>query len=304
MTAMTVFDRALVRRHRDRAAPRFDDGHDFLFTEIGERLADRLDDVRRAFPMALDLGCRTGGLGRLLAGRKGIRTLVSCDLSEAMARRAGSGTVVAAGSGTVVADAEFLPFRDGGFDLIVSNLDLHWINDLPGALLQIRRALKPDGLFLAAMLGGDTLTELRRCLMEAELSVTGGASPRVSPFADVRDTGALLQRAGFTLPVVDADTLTVTYTDALRLMHDLRGMAETNAVLARHRAPTRRAVLMTAAQRYAELFAEPDGRIPATFQVLYLLGWAPHESQPQALKPGSAQTRLAEALKSEEHTIK
>lgn len=296
MTTMTVFDRTLVRRHRDRAAPRFNDGHDFLFAEIGERLADRLDDVRREFPLALDLGCRTGGLGRLLAGRKGIRTVVSCDLSEAMVRRAGSPAVVA--------DAEFLPFRDDGFDLIVSNLDLHWVNDLPGALLQLRRALKPDGLFLAAMLGGDTLTELRRCLMEAELTVTGGASPRVSPFADVRDTGALLQRAGFTLPVVDADTLTVTYSDALRLMHDLRGMAETNAVLARLRAPTRRAVLMTAAQRYAELFAEPDGRIPATFQVLYLVGWAPHESQPQALKPGSAQTRLAEALKTEERRIK
>ncbi|MGE0748161.1 MAG: methyltransferase domain-containing protein [Rhodospirillales bacterium] len=287
---ITIFDRKLVRRHRDRAAAGFA-AHGFLFEEIAARVAERLDDVRRAFPAALDLGCRTGGLARALAGRGGIETLVGCDLSEAMVRRAGGG---------VAADAEALPFADGAFDLVVSAMDLHWVNDLPGALIQIRRALKPDGLFVAAMLGGDTLVELRRALIEGETEVEGGASPRTSPVADVRDAGALLQRAGFALPVVDSDTITVTYADAFALMRDLRGMAETNATVARRRNPTRRATLMAAAARYHALYAGADGRIPATFEVLTLTGWAPHAAQPRALRPGSAAARLADALEAEE----
>ncbi|WP_158047268.1 methyltransferase domain-containing protein [Skermanella pratensis] len=288
---MNVFDRAMVRRHRDRAAAGFA-GYSFLFEEIAERLADRLEDVVRDFPMALDLGCHTGEVGRALRGRKGIERLVQCDLSPAMAG--------AAGGLSVAGDEELLPFADASFDLAISNLSLHWVNDLPGALLQLRRALKPDGLFIGAMLGGDTLFELRRCLMEAELDLTGGVSARISPFAEVRDAGGLLQRAGFSLPVVDSDTLTVTYESAFKLMADLRGMGETNAGLNRRRQPTPRALLIDAARRYAELFSEPDGRVTATFQVLYLAGWSPHENQQKPMRPGSAQARLADALKTEE----
>ncbi|WP_372398010.1 methyltransferase domain-containing protein [Azospirillum sp. HJ39] len=289
--SMTVFDRALVRRRRDRAVAEFTD-HSFLFEEIADRLADRLEDVLRPFPLALDVGCHDGAMGRALTGRKGIERLVACDLSPAFARAAHG-----PGGPAVAADEEFLPFAPGSFDLAVSNLSLHWVNDLPGALVQIRQALKPDGFFCAAMLGGQTLIELRRCLYEAEMEVAGGISPRVSPFAEIKDAGGLLQRAGFALPVVDSDTITVTYSDAFALMRELRGMGETNAVLARRKVPATRGLLFDAARRYAELYAEPDGRIPVTFEVLYLAGWSPHESQQQPLKPGSGQVPLGDALK-------
>jgi SAM-dependent methyltransferase len=180
--------------------------------------------------------------------------------------------------------------------LVLSTLELHWTNDLPGALLQLRQVLKPDGLLLASLFGGETLAQLRRALMEAELAEEGGAGPRVSPFADVRDLGQLLQRAGFALPVVDSDTITVTYADALALMRDLRAMGESNAVRERRRGFSRRATLFGAARRYAELFAGPDGRIPASFEIITLTAWAPHESQQRPLRPGSAATRLAAAL--------
>ncbi len=284
---MYVFDRGTVRRHRDRAAAGIEN-HDFLLREVGERLADRLDDVKRRFPVALDLGCHGGELGRLLKGRGGIKTLVQCDLSPEMARRAGPLSLAA--------DEEFLPFAGECFDLVMSCLSLHWINDLPGALVQIRRALKGDGLFLAAMFGGNTLEELRRALAEAEIDEEGGLSPRVSPFADVRDAGDLLQRAGFALPVVDSDTITVSYGDPLRLMTDLRGMGESNAVIERRKSWTRRATLRGAATRYREMFGDSAGRVPATFHVIYLTAWAPHPSQQKPLRPGSAKTRLADAL--------
>lgn len=282
-----IFDRRAVRRHRDRAAPRLAQ-HDFLFTDAAERLADRLLDVTRRFPLALDLGCHSGELGRILAGRGGIDRLVQCDLAEAMVRRAG-------GHG-VVADEEFIPFADGTFDLVLSNLSLHWVNDLPGTLAQIRRILKPDGLFLAALLGGDTLVELRRAWMEAELSEEGGVGPRVSPFADVRDAGALLQRAGFALPVVDADVLTVSYADPMRLMADLRGMGESNAVRGRRNGFTRRTTLFKALAAYEDMFGGPDGRVPATFQLITLTAWTPHPSQQKPLRPGSGQVNLADFL--------
>ncbi|MCH8154628.1 MAG: methyltransferase domain-containing protein, partial [Proteobacteria bacterium] len=200
-----VFDRALLRRRRDRAAAGLR-AHDFLFAEAAERLADRLDDVTRKFAFALDLGCHDGTLSRVLAGRGGIETLVQCDLSPAMARAAATN-----GAPTLAADEEALPFAPESFDLIVSVLGLHWVNDLPGALIQIRRALKPDGLFLGALLGGATLTELRTALIEAELAEEGGASPRVAPFAELRDAGGLLQRAGFALPGADSDRIAVSY---------------------------------------------------------------------------------------------
>lgn len=276
-----IFDRARLRRHKDRCRARYSE-HAFLFDEAADRLMDRLDDVVRTFPRVLALG---GGVGGRMRGRRGVETVVSAEAAG----------VFAAG---VVADEDALPFADGVFDLIVSNLSLHWVNDLPGALVQIRRTLKPDGFFCATMLGGETLHELRRCLMDAELAVLGGAEARVSPFAGVRDMGNLLMRAGFALPVADGDTITVTYADPLALLRDLRGMGETNA-LAGLRRPLRRDVLFDALRRYGETFAEPDGRIVATFDVIHLAGWAPDASQPKPLKPGSAVQRLADALKGE-----
>lgn len=285
--SMMVFDRAVVRRRRDRAAASLA-AHDFLHREVAERLADRLDDVRRRFPLALDLGCHAGTLAAALAGRGGIETLVHCDLSPRMA--------ALAPAPAVAGDEETLPFAEGCFDLVLSSLSLHWVNDLPGALSQIRRTLKPDGLFLAAMPGGQTLKELRQALADAEIAEEGGLSPRISPFVDVRDAGNLLLRAGFALPVADLETITVSYPDPLGLVRDLRGAGEANAVLERRRGPSRRATLFSALARYGELFAGADGRVPATVQVIYLAAWAPDASQPKPLRPGSAGSRLAEAL--------
>lgn len=268
---MRIFDRSLLRKRRDRVAPGFDH-FDFLVREAAERLADRLDDVTRRFPLALDLGCHTGQLAQALGGRGGIETLVQCDLSPRMATRAAGN-----GNPALAADEEWLPFKPQSFDLVLSCLSLHWVNDLPGTLVQIRRVLKPDGLFIASLLGSGTLAELRHCLQDAELEVEGGASPRVAPFADVKDLGALLQRAGFSLPVADADSIPVSYGDPLRLMTDLRGMGESNAVAQQRKGLTRRATLMRAAGLYHEHFADQDGRMPASFQLLTMTGWAPAE---------------------------
>jgi SAM-dependent methyltransferase len=289
------FDRAAVRAHRERAAGSLAN-HDFLLREVGHRLAERLDDIRREFPRVLDLGSHHGAMADLLGGKAATELLVQADLSPAMIRAAqGHGR-----AHPVVVDEEVLPFGPGSFDLALSNLSLHWVNDLPGALLQLRHVLKPDGLLLASMLGGETLFELRQCLMEAELAVEGGISPRISPFAEVRDMGNLLTRAGFALPVADADTLTVTYDNALALMRDLRGMGESNAIAERRKSLSRRATLLEAAALYDRKFAGADSRISATFQVIYLSGWAPHPSQQKPLRPGSAAQRLADALGSEE----
>ncbi len=281
-----IFDRALLRLRRDRSAPIFKK-HDFLIRAVCERLSDRLLDMSRKFPLALDLGARSSGLG-LKTGDGGIEKIVSADISPRM--------LSTISDMAVAADAEFLPFANGIFDLIFSNLDLHWTNDLPGSLAQIRRALKPDGLFLGTIFGGETLHELRDALMTAELELTGGASPRISPFTELRDAGGLLQRAGFALPVADSDEIVVTYEDMFRLMVDLRGMAEGNALVERLRRPTNKRLFLRAAELYAERHAEDGGRIRATFQVVFLHGWAPHESQPKALRPGAATKRLADAL--------
>ena len=289
--APTVFDRDAVRRHRDRAARDYS-SFEFLLRDVGASLADRLDDIKRSFPLALDLGCHTGQLANCVAGHGGIQTVISSDLSEEMARRAGGSAVVA--------DEEFLPFAAGRFDIVLSCLSLHWVNDLPGALLQIRQALKPDGLLLATMFGGETLRELRGSLLTAEMNLEGGASPRVSPFVDLRDAGDLLQRAGFALPVADVRTLTVSYSDPLKLMHDLRGMGEANAVMTRRRNFSRRATLAGAVETYLTDYAGDDGRVPASFEIVTLTAWAPHSSQQQPLRPGSGTTSLADALGSEE----
>jgi SAM-dependent methyltransferase len=278
---IAVFDRAAVRRHRDRAARNFA-AHDFLFREVAARLAERLDGIKRTFPLAADIGCRNGFARSAFLGRAGIGTLIGLDPSAAFRP-------------DVVAEEEFLPLADRSLDLAISCLALHWVNDLPGALIQIRRALKPDGLFLAAMLGGDTLAELRGAMMEAELAEEGGVSPRASPLAALSDAAGLLQRAGFALPVADAETISVTYPDAFALMRDLRGMGETNAAALRRRNFSRRATLFGAVDRYRIAHAR-DGRIPATFEVLFLTGWAPHDSQQRPMRPGSAQARLADAL--------
>lgn len=286
-----IFDRRLLRDRRDRAAIHFAD-HDFLIAEIAERLLDRLDDITHRFPLALDLGCRSGLLTELRAGRGGVETVLQADLSPAMLRHAQRN------GPAFIADEEWLPIKPAAIDLILSNLNLHWVNDLPGALLQIRQALKPDGLFLGAMFGGRTLQELRDCLMRAELAETGGVSPRVSPFAEVSDAAALMQRAGFALPVVDSETVTVTYGDVLKLLSDLRGMGEANLVVDRLNRPTRRSVIAHAAALYAQDYGNAEGRLTATFQVLFLTGWSPHDSQQKPLRPGSGETNLNDVFSS------
>ncbi len=285
--AAKVFDRAALRRHRERAAARLG-SHDFLLRAVAENLAERLSDVRRRFPRVLDLGRRGGGLGPVLAARAGTDLIVQAEMSPAL--------LSAARGLPVVADEERLPFAYATFDLVVSLLSLHWINDLPGTLIQIRRGLRSDGLFLAAMLGGETLGEIRHALALAERAEEGGLSPRVAPFVDVRAAGGLLQRAGFALPVVDIDTITATYPNAMALMRELRAMGESNALLERRRRFTRRATLARAAAIYQERFATADGRLPATFQVLTLTAWKSHESQPRPLARGSAKRRLRDAL--------
>jgi len=262
---LTLFDRRAWRLHRDRAAR--GGTAEFLHAEIADRLIERLDDIHRDFYTALDLGAHHGALSRALACRPGIERVVAAGPSTGFLDRLGGMRVAA--------DPDLVPFRDGSFDLVVSLLTLHWVGDLPGALVQIRRVLQPGGLFLAAMFGGSTLVELRTVLIEAELIEEGGASPRVSPAAELGDVAGLLLRTKFAMPVADAEKVTVTYPDALALMRDLRGMGETNALAARRRTPLRRATLARASLLYAERFGLPDGRIPATFEILFLTGWAP-----------------------------
>lgn len=293
--SMQVFDRVLVRRRRDRAAAGLT-AADFLLREGAVRLSDRLLDIARDFPAVLDLGCHTGQMAAKLKAHPKIGALFQADFSPVMARAARQSTVLP----TLCADEEFLPVAAQSLDLVTSNLSLHWVNDLPGAFLQIRQALKPDGLFLASLFGGDTLRELRIALMEADGDINAGVAPRVSPFTDVRDAGNLLTRAGLALPVVDAENVVVTYADIFKLMADLRAMGETNCVIERPKTPARRETFLRAADIYAKRFADSRGRLTATFQIITMTAWAPHGSQQKALRPGSAKARLAEALKTDE----
>ena len=284
---LLVFDRGVLRLRRERAARRWD-RQGFLKREIAGRLVERLADVRRTFPLALDLGCHGDEIAQALGASTAVGQLVRSDLGSGFARHAKGPAVVA--------DEEALPFAAASFDLVLSAMDLHWVNDLPGTLIQIVRILKPDGLFLGAMLGGATLWQLRQALGAAESEIEGGLSPRVSPFADLRDAAGLLQRAGFALPVADSETIDVEYADPLSLMRDLGAMGEGNLVAERRRGLARRATMARAAEIYAERFTQPSGRIAASFEILFLHGWAPHPSQPKPLKPGTAAQRLADAL--------
>src|SRR5579872_1823422 len=283
-----IFDRTLMRKRRRRA--RALGAATFLVDRAADDLAGRLGAVLRRFDVAVDLGTHTDAARTALARLGSVATIIAARSIDEPASSATANMKV------VVADEEALPFRDGSLDLVVSVLALQFVNDLPGTLIQIRHALKPDGLFLAALLGGETLTELRQAFAEAESEIEGGASPRVAPFADLRQLGGLLQRAGFALPVTDVERLTVRYSSAFDLMHDLRRMGATNALAARRRVPLRRRTLLQMADIYARRFADSDGRIRATFDIVWLSGWAPHPDQQQPLKPGSAKARLADAL--------
>jgi SAM-dependent methyltransferase len=272
--APVLFDRALLRARQGRAlglGPAT-----FLLDRVAEDMAERLHAVLREFKNAADVGTPPGGqLRDALIER--VNQLARIDLPDL--------------------ESEPLSLAPQALDLVVSALAFQFVNDLPGVLAQIRRALRPDGLLLAAMIGGDTLTELRQCFAAAEAELESGVSPRVAPFADLRDVGALLQRAGFALPVTDVDRVVVRYDSAFALMQDLRRMGATNILVDRRRGPTRRATMLRMAQLYGERFADADGRIRATFDVIWLSGWAPHESQQKPLKPGSAKAGLAEAVK-------
>ncbi|MBS0363417.1 MAG: methyltransferase domain-containing protein [Proteobacteria bacterium] len=292
-----LFDRALRRKRLDRAAPGFTDA-DFLQRRAALDLVERLEAIMRDFPVAVDLSAHRGAFREALSESDATRRLgllVEADLSAAM--------LAGRGGPRLVADEERLPFAPASLDLAVTTFGLHWTNDVVGALIQIRQALKPDGLLLAAFLGGATLTELRQALTQAEDELWGGAGSRVSPFADSADAAGLLQRAGFALPVADVDRVNVSYEHPLKLFADLRQMGETNALADRHPRALTRGLIARASEIYAERFAGPDGRVPATFEIVTLTGWAPHESQQQPLRPGSAKMRLADALGTTEHPL-
>lgn len=282
-----IFDRQLLRARRCRAERL--GVSDFLLERMAGDIAERLSVVLRQFDLAVDLGAPGEAVRRALAASGKVGLVIAAN-------------PFARGPLAVAADEEALPFRDGSLDLVVSALSLQFANDLPGVLVQIRRALRPDGLLLAALAGGDTLTELRQAFAQAEAEIEDGISPRVAPFADVRELGALLQRAGFALPVTDVDRITVRYASPIDLMHDLRRMGATNTLTERQRKPLKRATLMRMIEIYGERFADADGRIRATFEIVWLSGWAPHESQQQPLRPGSARQRLADALGTKEES--
>ena len=289
--APLIFDRPLLRRRLDRALAR--NGDDFLLARAAEDLVERLSTVKRSFRFVLDLGTPRADVAAALADA----------LPEAEITRAAP-SPRSLGRGrwrSLVADEEQQPFAPESFDLIVSIQALHAVNDLPGTLVQIRRALKPDGLFLGCLLGGSTLTEMRECFSAAETEIKGGTSPRVAPFSDLRALGGLLQRAGFALPVADIEPLTVRYAHLFKLFGDLRAMGGTNALTLRHKAPMTKALLARTAELYARRYSDPDGRLRATFDLAWLSGWAPHEGQQKPLKPGSALMPLEAALKSAAH---
>ncbi|MCV0424526.1 MAG: methyltransferase domain-containing protein [Roseibium sp.] len=293
-TQPDLFDRRLFQARRRRALKAARQGADFLLQTVADDLEERLFLVNRTFGTAVDLGGHTGLVSKAVMNSGKADRLIRADLlvpdpSQPLP--------------DIVCDDALLPFKDQSLDLIVSALNLQFVNDLPGSLIQIRRALAPDGLFLATLPGAGTLTELRDSLTRAELEIKGGAAARVLPYADTRDLGSLLQRAGFALPVTDLDTVTVRYDSMFALLADLRAMGATSVLKDRSRTPLSRQVLLRAAEIYAENHSDPDRRIRATFALVTLSGWAPHESQQKPLRPGSAKTRLADALGVQEQKL-
>ncbi|HSM42498.1 MAG TPA: methyltransferase domain-containing protein [Afifellaceae bacterium] len=293
MSVPTIVDRQLLRRRFARVARRPGSDCGFLLARAIDDLDLRLSAVERRFGVALALSGFTPDLAERLAGSGKAETVFRMEPAPELT---GGGRFA-----TFVADEERLPLAPESVDLVVSALALQFVNDLPGALLQIRRALRPDGLFLASLIGGETLHELRRSFTQAESELRGGAGPRFLPLADVRDLGGLLQRAGFALPVADRDLVTVRYDTAFDLMHDLRAMGAANMLADREKRPLRRDVLTAAAQIYQEHFSDPDGRIRATFEIISLSGWAPHDSQQKPAARGSAQTSLVDVLGRKKH---
>ena len=292
-TPRRLFDAHLLPARRDRAAALgFAGGGDFLHREVALLLAERLAEVTRDIGDAAIVGSGGGVHAAALAGRVPADRIVQVETSAARAAAAGVAPA---------ACLDPLPLAEGAFDLVVSGVELHWADDPVGQLVQMRRALRPDGLLIAALFGGRTLHELRSSLAEAEVETTGGLSPRVAPMGELRDLGALLQRAGFAMPVADAERLEVSYQTPLHLMRELRAMGETNILADRRRTPLRRDTLARACEIYAGAYSAPGGRISATFEIVFLTGWAPAEDQPKPLRPGSATARLAEALGSAEH---
>ncbi len=286
-----LFDHGLADQRRRRAYALRREGADFLLVDAAAELVERLSAVQRRFARGVDLMAPLPWLADALAADGKIEEMLRIDR-----------LAIAKGDAPfAVADCEALPLGAESIDLAVSALALHAVNDLPGALAQIKFALKPDGLFIAVLPGGDTLTELRQSLAAAEEEIRGGATPRVAPFAGVRELGALLQRAGFALPVTDHDRLTVRYDNAIALMHDLRAMGATNTLAESDRRPLTRKIVHRTSEIYAQRFGGADGRIPATFDLVWLSGWAPHERQQRPLSPGSAKIRLADALGTAEH---
>lgn len=283
-----LFDEKLLARRRERALANRTGNEDFLLDLAAGEMAERLSVVERQFSLAVELHGGTGIAAQKAMATGKIETLKRAETSERFAK---------AGEYILPAGLDDVPLEPSSVNLVLSPMALHVVNDMPGTLVRIRRALKPDGLFLAAIPGAGTLAELRDVLLATEAELTGGASPRVIPFADVRDIGGLLQRAGFTLPVVDAENYTVRYDSLFPLMRDLRAMGMANPLKGRSRKPLGRAFFLRAAEIYAERYSDPDGRVRATFSIIYASGWAHHESQQQPLKPGSAKVRLADALK-------
>lgn len=287
----TLFDRGLLRSRRARFAHEIA-AREFLIAYVAREIAERIEIMLRDFPRALDLGAYHGLLGRTVGALPSVGEVTYAESVFDYAARCPRPTVVC--------DEDLLPFKDESFNLIVSGLALHRVNDLLGSLIQIRRALKPDGLFMAAALGSQALIELRQCLIEAEGEMAGGASPRVAPFGDVRSYGALLQRAGLALPVADAEDLTVVYASPRELMREVRALGGGNVLMARSKAPLPRRTLLRAEEIYRARHGTPEGKVKATFQFVFMSGWGPDVSQQKPLRPGSARTRLADALKTEE----
>lgn len=290
---LELFDRKLLRARRARFAHEIE-SRAFLLNYVAREISERIELILREFPLALDLGAYHGVLGRKVAALPSVRRMIYAESAFALAAMCPRPALVC--------EEDALPFKDACLDLVVSGLALHRVNDLPGALIQIRRALRPDGLFMAALLGADALIELRQVLIEAEVETEGGASPRISPFGDVREYGALLQRAGFALPVADAEMLSVLYASPREVMREVRALGGGNVLLARSRRPLSRHTLARAEELYRARNGTPDGKVKASFEIVYLTGWAPDPSQQKPLRPGSAAQRLADALGTTEHS--